>query len=1078
MSSVGLRPPQFSEDLAWLPGWLQHLSSEESTEPTKSQISTKQAVKDLVFSQENGKDDNALSREEGRYNSCHLILSGEDSSPVSFSPSSENVLHFSLRLSSDVDSVFCPTQSLSASHDVLASSKATSVQLVETSVKSRENRHSMMECDAPEQNLLPPSISETAKDDCSGSPSDKTHSVRLHKEQLKVKSVEGSDISDAVELSIAASEALVIHDLVKMGSVLETIPTEALLEVALRVKQARLEGLEDGFHSSNEESDWSDSLSNLNDFAMADAYGDVGLGNGVFSEKNHCSSALLQEKDIVAENHYGFENEVSGTALRSHFVNFNENYAKEELGVNKEVEMQLKPDSPLESLRHEKQMDSYDPSLGSNSPILSENGLPIVHQTIENNSNSNILAINQTIGLPMADMTSDKPHNSVNSSLDGAGNLRKENWETFMVPRKFRSRWLGGWTCKESGSPSPECIPNFFIRETSFLSESADIVPDEASFVKKHNSQCGIGSQSSIPFEGLHSKADESILHSQDVVICSSLSLVDPLCSVVPCSIGSEHANSKSQSDKNNDTEKFVPDTPEFGVDNVQKTSDQNIAVDYKNGEDVPFSVTEKVAQLPEKLNTVKQASRKQLNSLKSYSMIEPNQSFNVQCNWAMLPTDQSIVGAVSSDQSSKGLSASKCAYGNRNEVNHENSVNHKSITEITYEKRRDYTEAVHRSDVLSEPSQQRNSPLILNHRARRLVGPKTVVSNINADKHLTQHVVPETVVQHQQNNNLHQLQPECSKFHDGPGVRKQVRFTVADEQLHQKNCLLKSASTYQNCSSVKGKKRKASKLLTNLQPPMKHSLTNYYRRAGKKLIFQGLEFLLTGLSSQKERDLETLVRNSGGVVLPDIPSPPNSRGKRSSTSSQLQLPIILCMRKLQTAKFLYGCAVGALILKVDWLTDCIAGGTILQPEEYMILRSRNDMKGIRIGKEFHLRNQESIFERVGIMLHGKHSFCTKLARIIKHGGGQVFKTLQWLVRSIDGRISIAAIVAEDKTTVSRHLKHCASEKEIPVMPSSWIIKSLYSGKLLPFTEESCKSQLPITKVPEVPISLDMSEEI
>lgn len=99
--------------------------------------------------------------------------------------------------------------------------------------------------------------------------------------------------------------------------------------------------------------------------------------------------------------------------------------------------------------------------------------------------------------------------------------------------------------------------------------------------------------------------------------------------------------------------------------------------------------------------------------------------------------------------------------------------------------------------------------------------------------------------------------------------------------------------------SSVKAKRRKASKSSTNYVPHMKHSLTNYCRKVRTKSILQGTEFLLTGLSSQKERDMEALIRNSGGVVLTDIPSPPNLRGKRSSTLSRLQLPIILCMRKV-----------------------------------------------------------------------------------------------------------------------------------------------------------------------------------
>lgn len=79
----------------------------------------------------------------------------------------------------------------------------------------------------------------------------------------------------------------------------------------------------------------------------------------------------------------------------------------------------------------------------------------------------------------------------------------------------------------------------------------------------------------------------------------------------------------------------------------------------------------------------------------------------------------------------------------------------------------------------------------------------------------------------------------------------------------------------------------------------MRHPVINYCRGAVNEFIFRGIEFLLTGLPSQKERELEALIRSSGGVVLYDIPSPPNSKGKKSSTLSCLQLPIILCKKKV-----------------------------------------------------------------------------------------------------------------------------------------------------------------------------------
>ncbi|XP_077217765.1 uncharacterized protein LOC143852249 [Tasmannia lanceolata] len=130
----------------------------------------------------------------------------------------------------------------------------------------------------------------------------------------------------------------------------------------------------------------------------------------------------------------------------------------------------------------------------------------------------------------------------------------------------------------------------------------------------------------------------------------------------------------------------------------------------------------------------------------------------------------------------------------------------------------------------------------------------------------------------------------------------------------------------------------------------------------------------------------------------------------------------------------------------------------------------------MRIGQPHCHTNYTHIFDRVGIMLYGKPSFCTKFAKIIKHGGGQVFKTLQWLLQSLkNGKNSMGAIVVEDEGRTSRHLRQCASENKLQMMPASWIISSLYSGKLLPFKKSDKKDPLCTTIMPEVRQSMDMS---
>ena len=50
----------------------------------------------------------------------------------------------------------------------------------------------------------------------------------------------------------------------------------------------------------------------------------------------------------------------------------------------------------------------------------------------------------------------------------------------------------------------------------------------------------------------------------------------------------------------------------------------------------------------------------------------------------------------------------------------------------------------------------------------------------------------------------------------------------------------------------------------------------------------------------------------------------------------------------------------------------------------YMILLNRADAMCTSIGKLVHLNNNKYIFERVGIMLHGKHRFYTKFSKIFK----------------------------------------------------------------------------------------------
>ncbi|KMT15752.1 hypothetical protein BVRB_3g057290 [Beta vulgaris subsp. vulgaris] len=92
MATLPFRPPQFSDDVAWLPAWLQpnqstaspqHLSNEEVFLPSLQNVDP--------FEGENRKESNILTSRESRFKICHLYLSGEESSPITLTPSCEKV---------------------------------------------------------------------------------------------------------------------------------------------------------------------------------------------------------------------------------------------------------------------------------------------------------------------------------------------------------------------------------------------------------------------------------------------------------------------------------------------------------------------------------------------------------------------------------------------------------------------------------------------------------------------------------------------------------------------------------------------------------------------------------------------------------------------------------------------------------------------------------------------------------------------------------------------------------------------------------------------------------------------------
>ncbi|CAH1440250.1 unnamed protein product [Lactuca virosa] len=234
-----------------------------------------------------------------------------------------------------------------------------------------------------------------------------------------------------------------------------------------------------------------------------------------------------------------------------------------------------------------------------------------------------------------------------------------------------------------------------------------------------------------------------------------------------------------------------------------------------------------------------------------------------------------------------------------------------------------------------------------------------------------------------------------------------------------------------------------------------------------KTRLFQDLKFLITGFSIKKHKEIKNLIQKNSGIVLDDIPSPPSSTSRRQKKFSEYRLPVILSPKRLLTTKFLYGCAVNASILKVKWLFDSVNEGSILPHKKYMILKEQVINCSMIIGIRMPSR---LIFQDIAIMLHGKHDFCMKMEKVVRHGGGLVFKSFHWLVKRLEtNRVLVGAIVVEGEIGISRQLKQCAVEQKISVVPFDWIVKSLYAGRVLPSLEEFKNPY----RVP-----LEMSEEI
>ncbi|KAF5196358.1 hypothetical protein FRX31_014053 [Thalictrum thalictroides] len=284
-TSPGFRPPHFSEDIAWLPEWLQphqETSGDHHTNGTQTPSNTQTCKVQGKIACET--DVNLFARKDAGYNNCQLFLSGSDNSPAGMTPSG-NVLHLYLHLSSNGVSQYTqsPVYTALPKERDESNGNPSMKPLLETSgcPQDQSVQNSMEVNNSMSHGHIKSNSRRFVKSRSSSLPTDNNISGKKHKIEVNCSNQLNVDITNSVELCIAASEALVVSETVNSVSASEVLPASAVLEVALNVKQARRKlcpiRLENISNCVADVVDETDLLQDLDEDSMADAYEDVGL---------------------------------------------------------------------------------------------------------------------------------------------------------------------------------------------------------------------------------------------------------------------------------------------------------------------------------------------------------------------------------------------------------------------------------------------------------------------------------------------------------------------------------------------------------------------------------------------------------------------------------------------------------------------------------------------------------------------------------------------------------------------------------------------------------------------------------
>ncbi|PNT73933.1 hypothetical protein BRADI_1g04292v3 [Brachypodium distachyon] len=947
MSTCGYHSPLFSEDNTWLPQWLQpHRQPTVGEHRRDSDGISSPPCENCVYIgdpvQEQQHCHNAMAN-AGGYSGLRLHLSGDEDTPAASIRTGREVRPFSLHLSSE-------------STAQLSSARANVVpQIINSGTCSGSLEGSYVDGQGQEIKAVPQYQLEAKgfKDDkllevCRVPSKDIIKPLGARRHQLSggkvdVQKLRNVDANDAVELSIAASEAILIAEMIINDCQPDKLAAAAL-ESALHVKEARkqycLEETEHdcgSFENDLDERDW---LAELDEVEMLDAFEDVGLS----TVQTACSSQGYNTIDI--------KRHISQPSCAPR-------------------DMEERISDICSSWEQNTKWHSQDANTYDHVP-----------DSLANNNNS--------------------AGNLPNESTPGCDSVKQPAIGSFGTPVRGQS------IIKECGRVVEETNVGGGTRKhirTSFISESMDTTNECSPAPRARSIEMVASSRASFPrkTEGFYEENQSA--ESCYQVVCSSLSLGDPLCSFVPCSISCNEVS--------------LSQAPEC----KQRNGDQGETI-YP-----------------------KESLKKDLD-LEADPSSSPLDKAPESVNPSYVPLDKA---PESADPSYVPLDKTPESGPWRRRIY--SSLRHFSTSEPISDILGGST--THNDIDAAVCQKKRGTPITLNKKIQRVQASNQFIENNAEAGSSKEFSLVQKKSSHAQDKDEHQSR---EKYVPSEVCPQSTCLNVGKRDLKRKGAqLLNPKLSTRQTKSRRFKSRFSwsdSRTADMLEP------REYIDK--KEAIFHGLEFLLTGLQSHKEKEIESAIRKFGGCILSKVP--PCTFDKRSKLAefARWKPPVVLSSKKVSTAKFLYGCATDSWILNPNWLFDSIEAGVLLPPGKYLIRQRHAVKESLTFGQSVHLRNDRLVFRGVGFLIHGKISFCSKFSNIIKHGGGQVFVSLEGLIRSLKDRSSSHGIIL------------VANE------PASWIISSLFSGKLNPLKKDRCASFRRI-KMPSFQPrhgAFDMSQEI